>query len=126
MEGLVRGLYSCTDMELFPQLWQTTKLSLVANAEPGLVTYVEYFQKQWINSRNKQGGAMRAGISITNNPIESHNREIKRTYLRGKVMLAELMQGLYDYTNHESHFLKPAALEPPPMLFYGLFYITYL
>ena len=77
-------------MDLFNELWQATKDALLARATPELTAYVTYFERQWIASRwcNWQRGSMAAGYSVTNNPVESENADIKRTYLRAMVVFS--------------------------------------
>lgn len=100
-------------MGLFNELWQATKDSLLARATPELTAYVTYFERQWIASRwcNWQRGSMAAGYSVTNNPVESENADIKRTYLRAMVVLSDVLTGLTNMTNHESRDQKPAELK---------------
>jgi hypothetical protein len=81
-------------MDLFPQLWEATRALLVAEDNSDeMAAYVAYFQKQWIDGRfcNWQRGAMLNGYSVTNNYIESLNRELKRTFFRSRVSLSELL-----------------------------------
>ena len=108
MRQLVEGLHSCTDLDLFDELWAATKEVLLHECSVEMQAYVKYFEKQWLNSRfkNWKRGNMRPGYLVTNNTVEQQNREVKRTYFRGRVSLSELLKGSLVMVEHESRDQK--------------------
>ena len=79
-----------------------------------LKSFVEYFQKQWINSKfcNWQLFNTPVGYAMTNSPIESYNNTVKESFTkRVKHHLKTAVEVFQDVVSYESNHGKEFKTE---------------
>ena len=79
-----------------------------------LTDFVEYFEKQWINSKfsNWQLFKVPVGFSMTNSPIESYNNKIKEAFTkRLKHHFTTAVEAFKDVISYESRNGKDFKME---------------
>ena len=106
-------LHGCSTAELWNELYESVKEHLLADATEDMKAYVAYFDRQWIRSRfcNWQRFSMPDGYSVTNNPCETFNKILKQSYMRKRVVIAELLTDLTSAVRNISKDMNPI---PPP------------